>query len=315
MKTVIDAVNEFKGDFDNGNFANTHNDNFLINDDYVHMIVTNQNCDLEVGTLVVYSEVDERDDVDFICTRKQFNDLVSQMETNFGKCDPVLAAYYRHVTDKELLTKSTKELKVMDIDWSKAPEGATHYAGESEDDVACWIKQDPDHGLSYVAVWLHEQRGKDAVVHWISPGDFILIDCVAKPQPPVYTQAMADNGELPSVGMECELSEGFNGFDKGSILKVYSHDVSSNDSCVLAGALIKDVSGGVQAFEFHIKYLKPLAPPIKLIDGECYQGIHKGSGKLYKGVYVKSTDEIFHCKCSNPASFYTNIKPLIVEVK
>jgi len=121
-----------------------------------------------------------------------------------------------------------------------------------------------------------------------------------------YTQDMADNGELPSVGMECMVLNtncAHPKYIKGLIkyvgdLVIYAY-VENGERC-----------DNVKTLKF-----KPLTPPMTLIDGECYQGVHKGNGKLYKGVYVKSTDEIFHCKCSNPASFYTNIQPLTVEVK
>ena len=193
MKTVIDAVNEFKGAFDNGNFANTHNENFLTNDDYVHMIVTNQNTDLEIGTLVVYSEVDERDDVDFICTRKQFNDLVTDCSLNFGKCSGVALAVYV-AGAKQLLTKSDKELEVMDIDWGKAPEGATHYDG------FLYYKE----CLGYFEFfctdsweWKRSGSSKSLLLHH-------MVSTKTSQQPkPVFTQEMCDNGELPSVGMEC----------------------------------------------------------------------------------------------------------------
>jgi hypothetical protein len=122
---------------------------------------------------------------------------------NIGTNDPLIVPKsVNHRCTMPKIKESTKELEVMDIDWSKAPEGATHYAEESVDNFACWIKQ--DHGLSYVAAWLHEKRGKDAVVHWNSPGDFILTDCVAKPQPPVYTQEMKDNTELPPIGSKVQ---------------------------------------------------------------------------------------------------------------
>ena len=72
---------------------------------------------------------------------------------------------------------------------------------------------------------------------------------------PVYTQEMADNGELPPVGSKCFCT--FKSDDwEGKTVKVYSHDVSSNDNAVLAGAEIS--SGGVIAVEFHTKYLKPI---------------------------------------------------------
>jgi hypothetical protein len=137
-------------------------------------------------------------------------------------------------------------------------------------------------------------------------------------QAPVYTQEMADNGVLPSVGMECELSEDFNGFRKGCVLKVYSHDVSSNDNCVLAGGIIEGVSGGVQAFEFHIKYLKPLTPPIELIDGKAYQfDYYTGSVGMNNVVmrYRKSGDYFYFDNTIFERKFCTNIKPLTVEGK
>ncbi len=72
---------------------------------------------------------------------------------------------------------------------------------------------------------------------------------------PAYTQEMHDRGELPPVGSEClcvfEASEW-----RGKVVKVYSHDVNSNDNVVLAGAQIS--SGGVTAVEFHQKFLKPI---------------------------------------------------------
>jgi hypothetical protein len=133
-------------------------------------------------------------------------------------------------------------------------------------------------------------------------------------QAPVYTQEMADNGVLPSVGMECELSEDFNGFRKGCVLKVYSHDVSSNDNCVLAGGIIEGVSGGVQAFEFHIKYLKPLTPPIELVDGKAYQFDIEFVGTVC-GIYYWAHDELNGSEDNYPLEICTNIKSLTIEGK
>jgi hypothetical protein len=133
-------------------------------------------------------------------------------------------------------------------------------------------------------------------------------------QAPVYTQEMADNGVLPSVGMECELSEDFNGFRKGCVLKVYSHDVSSNDNCVLAGGIIEGVSGGVQAFEFHIKYLKPLKPSIELIDGKAYQFDYGNTAEII-GLYSKRSKQLQAIAGHYESKHCTNIKPLTLEGK
>lgn len=81
---------------------------------------------------------------------------------------------------------------MKDIDWSKAPEGATHY--DISSDVYPWIKED-DNGNKF---WHHNE--------WVKYSKSIseAEGCIAKPKPqPVYTQAMCDAGELPQVGMEC----------------------------------------------------------------------------------------------------------------
>ena len=50
-----------------------------------------------------------------------------------------------------------------------------------------------------------------------------------KPSQPVFTQSMADNGELPQVGMECMLSNGVT-YEKATILFVSDkHVVYLND--------------------------------------------------------------------------------------
>jgi hypothetical protein len=128
------------------------------------------------------------------------------------------------------------------------------------------------------------------------------IEALLKDKPtPIFTQEMSDNGVLPSVGMECR-----------AITNTITIGYVGNNFLVL---VFPDGSDGTITHEEALEDLKPLTPPITLIDGECYQGIHKGNGKLYKGVYVKSADEICHGKYSNPARFYTNIQPLTVEVK
>lgn len=111
----MDAVNEFKGEcifsFVNLCYGTTEKKYFAIND----MADTNA-------------------DEYFICLREEFNDLVSQLETNFNTIN------YSYADHKEAIN----ELKEMGIVDSKTPEDK-----------------------------------------------------------PVFTQAMADNGELPQVGMEC----------------------------------------------------------------------------------------------------------------
>jgi len=78
---------------------------------------------------------------------------------------------------------------------------------------------------------------------------------------PIFTQEMKDNGELPPVGTMCRIDGWGDSEWEGKEVKVYSHDVSSNDNVVLAGSEI--CSGGVTAVEWHIKYLKPIRASLK----------------------------------------------------
>ena len=104
MKTTYDAVNEFKGETDTGCTA------FVCNQSSgsIHGWYNDTFVDLATPQWTP------------LCCAKEFNDLVSQMETNFGRCSDIAISHWKKCT-KELLTKSTKELNVMDIDWSKAP--------------------------------------------------------------------------------------------------------------------------------------------------------------------------------------------------
>ena len=301
MKTVIDAVNEFKGGWENTEYGE-------IDVRFIFECFNNKDVTNSIGALVGDCENGSPENYREVCTRKQFSDLASQMETNFGKCDPVLAAYYRHVTDKELLTKSTKEL---DVDFTSKE----FFQGKEGSPYSCLLIEKK----TGFKIWMRDLPTTDGIFHWFNNNT----DCytisgyklivLPKPQPTqIYTQAMADNGELPSVGMMVETTVEFNGFDAGSVLKVYSHDVESNDNCVLAGSG-KYQSGGVVAFEYHIKYLKPLTPPMTLIDGKAYQFDYRDIETC--GVYSKDHNLLYSADSIIDISDCTNIQPLTVEVK
>ena len=77
MKTVIDAVNQFKGNSRVGNYY------------YV--------CNQDSGVVALWGKA-TLDDLygplwSELCTDREFNDLVSQMETNFGKCEQTYGNY------------------------------------------------------------------------------------------------------------------------------------------------------------------------------------------------------------------------------
>jgi len=194
MKTTYDAVNEFNGQWYGSK-------------DKVYI------CD--TGAIADYD---------------QFNDLVSQMETNFGKCEQSYSDYKfdYHLSPEPILT---------------------------------------------------------------------------------YTQAMADNGELPSVGMECLI---FNAncahpkYIKGLIkyvgdLVIYAY-VENGERC-----------DNVKTLKF-----KPLTPPIELIDGKAYQ-FELCFGDYRVGYYCSVRNSFFdgllksHKICGKAEA--SNIQPLTVEVK
>jgi len=189
MKTTYDAVNEFRGEW-------------YGSEDKVYI------CD--TGVITGY---------------EQFNDLVSQMETNFGKCE-----------------KSYSDYK---FDYHLSPEP-------------------------------------------------IL----------TYTQAMADNGELPSVGMECLILNtncAHPKYIKGLIkyvgdLVVYAY-VENGERCDNAKTL----------------KFKPLTPPIELIDGKAYQFDYRG-GSL-QGVYDDNGKVMWNKGSPRHLDNCTNIQPLTVDVK
>jgi hypothetical protein len=84
MKAVIDAVNGLKGDW-------PYNDSIV-------MYFTKG-----ADGYGFYSKV-YRGNIEIAITSEQFNDIVSQMETNFGECNPINVSHYK-LTDKVLLTK------------------------------------------------------------------------------------------------------------------------------------------------------------------------------------------------------------------
>jgi hypothetical protein len=173
MKTVIDAVNELKGDLNNSWKYKSGIDNFIF-------------VKSDTGMIVAYPEMERGfpDQFKYICTNKEFLATVAECETNFGKCNPINVSHYK-LADKVLLEVELD----MDI-WSKAPEGATH----------CWAKMNSFYKFS--------KHDTDFVWHnceWQQCADIGCFkgELTEKPQPaPTFTQEMADNGVQVEAGMK-----------------------------------------------------------------------------------------------------------------
>jgi hypothetical protein len=258
MKTVIDAVNELKGEWP---------------------------CDM----LKVECP-------GFTCTVDQFADKVCVMMLNYGGCSELEFSHYASAS-KTLLTKDLDKELDVDIDWSKAPDDCVG-AVESNNPYATYPfgmlvkKYDGFNGYKYC----HEQEAYPCME---------AFTFIPRPQPTTtYTQEMVDNGVLPSVGMECQTSTGVVTIAyKGNKLLIAIDDEGTEFQLSNKGAL---------------HALKPLTPPITLIDGKAYQFDYDG-GKGIHGIYRKPNRYGFAAFTFTGGSInkklVKNIQPLTVEVK
>jgi len=241
MKTLIDAVNEFEGEW-------PCNDSIIM-----------------YFTKGFYSKF-YRDNIESAVTDEEFNDLVSQMKTNFGECIPY-AEYKTEYARKEKVIIMLDELhKLID-----------EPVKELDVFINCTSNNDPQPALT-------------------------------------YTQEMADNGELPSVGMEClamiDLS--------WQRVEVLHKKINGQGLGVAACRIISDINGQCGILKWCMDF-KPLTPPIELIDGRAYQFDFEGDIHSFDsaiGIYDKTgagamwvNNKVFL------VSQCTNIQPLTVEVK
>jgi hypothetical protein len=238
----------------------------------------------------------------------QFTDRVSQMKANFGKCANIDLFNYTHGT-KELLTK---ELEVMDkVSCYVCHVGAypmQQYCGSCGHELLSElvppqptithaqgydIKGDGDSKTpTYTQAMADKPLIAPKSVNHRCSYDF------ADEPTLTYTQAMADNADfLPPVNMIVK--------HKG-VKKIVIGELDYNNNLAL-----KSIDNELYSLG-HIYDIKPLTPPIELIDGKAYQfecgrntrlGFFNGKGFI-GGVH--SYWELSAC---------TNIQPLTVEVK
>ncbi len=82
---------------------------------------------------------------------------------------------------------------MIDIDWSKAPEGTTHYQPESADFYAAWIKVDGD--------WLMAIMDDGIDSRWGRAGEYADKKRLLIPRP----SSQWNGSGLPPVGTVCEV--------------------------------------------------------------------------------------------------------------
>ena len=128
-----------------------------------------------------------------------------------------------------------------------------------------------------------------------------------KCEPPTYTQEMADNGVLPPIdseyldedGQPCKALLHYGSFVIGEMIE----HIPTSQYQVLSTSRNDRV--------------KPLTPPIELIDGKAYQFdyVNKPCDGTYHGLFNAKLNR-FIIKDGFVAADYTlNIQPLTVEVK
>jgi len=123
-----------------------------------------------------------------------------------------------------------------EIDWTKAPEGATHYAKVDGEIVYYKTNGDQIFGC-HDTEWVHDSSSKCWLMnntHKI-PEPSTLCGTSSKPLQPVFSKAMQDNNELPPVGSKaiCEYQDGVE-------LLIVAHDLLNEDG---AFALVCDSTG------------------------------------------------------------------------
>lgn len=147
-----------------------------------------------------------------ICTISKYNQFVHSCMTNSEES----SLKHLHIwqegikrqpeTDEQFkakLNEIDKELEGMEIDWGKAPKGATHYITDLEDGkLSEFVIKNGEDGA-----WLAYKSLKKG--HWSKETDDNECYLVTpKPSQPVFTQAMADNGESIKAGMLFQYSSG-----------------------------------------------------------------------------------------------------------
>ena len=185
------------------------------------------------------------------------------------------------------------------IDLSLAPKDATHYTKETKTTNACWVNI--NHSLSKYVTMSEVHHNKDSYIWQI--GEFPSSELIELDINPVYSQAMADAGVMPSVGMEF-ISTEF-GEPRHSIIKAIT-----NEYIIYICADPKHLSEC--CIEICANHHKPLTPSIELIEGKAYQFINIEDNTIH-GIYSED-EHSFQSLCVEwSAQTCTNIQ--LLEVK
>ena len=193
MKTVWDAVNELKGDL-----SNSYN---LYDGGETHIFVEVSSG--RIGTVYVVHKL--HSNYKAICTVEEFNELVAEMSNNFGKGKTEIKRYW---DGKEELEVGLCVDAYIDSTKTQTFNGEIVYIGQSFGknhyviQFTNWLGVFDLSGIVEPPVELIDG---EAYQFECDGATFkgITTDRLMPVERAVYTQEMADNGVLPSVGMDC----------------------------------------------------------------------------------------------------------------
>ncbi len=211
LKTVWDAVNEFKGVWPytcDGMIESKGDLTNLNKGDLTDFSIRNsKRLNLELFS--------------FTCNKGEFNTLVEEMTLGLDVNGVTHGELFDYVNaDKALLEKETKPDYTSLEFWKDAPEGYDYAVirNKATDNVSfykdaptyqCIFKHGNHHymlcfkkgDVKYNAKYYHVVKRPQSI-QTETPEEKEALDSIVN-KPLIYTQEMADNDELPSVGMQC----------------------------------------------------------------------------------------------------------------
>lgn len=296
MKSTFDAVNEFKG----GNLSN------LIDStewSYKHKRVAGN----DLGSFTYMGIT--------ICTFKQYAALIEEMKLGLDVNKVTHGEFFDYVNgDKQLLESITSRgnvqsgytgLKDGDFVVIKGLPDKTvnelERAATNRGFVSCFVCKKP------LIMYISDGKVRKADTKSNLTNELTASQWVTAAQSNIYTQEMANSGVLPSVGMECLFKE--SGYVKKGIVTARTVEF-----------IIITSKQGLDDKEFIRKnssWIKPVRPPVSLIDGKAYQFKVTLPNKIetLEGIFRgtnNSLNSAYDCYC---VSDCTNIEPLTVVSK
>ncbi len=311
MKTALDAAIECKGDVSNVPVNG-------VQSEHVMLLCTRDNDVGKISFMGGSSIGFNRAYYLQACTYKEFNALVDELASNFGKCD---ISYQKHCSNEvarlegNRMKTVTREGKVYqkpcsnEIAWLEGDEMKTSkytYIGKSSKYFTHGECYDIPEAECNTYTTKDDMGGGHVLSESYLSDNFVLFT-----SNPVYTQEMHEAGELPSVGAKFKVVE----------VEVNSRIFDFKDKEVEVIGLCKDGESdiitfshptmGVDCRTYNRCWIEPLEPPVRLVDGECYQ-FDGYTGGTCKGVYDKSEGCFWVKGQPVQVDYRTNIQPLTV---